>query len=309
MPEIYAKSTLNVSNAEAKTKIGHDGLEIQLLSELVEDDSKGIYHTAESVFSLARLKQYPVTVIHAPLYVEGTVYNLENLVTKKRVKLLHEVFHIANYYGMYQDMEVKVVVHTELSYSLMKELGIWDNIVKTVDCMLRMFPYTQLVIENVTMLRSVHGLRYSSLCNNARFECTEVVRQLREKLQTSRIYTCLDTCHAMMSEREHKLFYANVFNRASEDLSLDRYFENFKDTVGLIHLADMKGMGIAETDHGVPFTEETYGRLDEILSLYKKYKYTCPITLEVREKDYLINDGYKETKRLVTQWFEKSNIL
>ena len=33
--------------------------------------------------------------------------------------------------------------------------------------------------------------------------------------------------------------------------------------------------------------------------LYQKYDYSCPITIEVVEDDYVVNNNYKETKELI----------
>ena len=64
--EIYAKSSLTESQMDTKLDIGCDGLEIQLLGELVNGEV-GQYLLAKDVFELQQLKDYPVSVVHSPI--------------------------------------------------------------------------------------------------------------------------------------------------------------------------------------------------------------------------------------------------
>ena len=41
------------------------------------------------------------------------------------------------------------------------------------------------------------------------------------------------------------------------------------------------------------------------MELYTKYGYTCPITLEVEEEDYLVCDNYRETKEILEKILPK----
>ena len=41
---------------------------------------------------------------------------------------------------------------------------------------------------------------------------------------------------------------------------------------------------------------------NKFTDIYKKYNYSCPITLEVREDDYIKNENYKATKLLVDKY-------
>jgi hypothetical protein len=83
------------------------------------------------------------------------------------------------------------------------------------------------------------------------------------------------------------------------DLSMDNFFKANKDTAFLIHLASMRGTGY-DKDHCTPFDnlQDCFNMLD----IYTKYDYNCPITLEVREDDYIKNENYKATKLLVDKY-------
>lgn len=64
--ELYAKSALNKEQLDTKVNIGYDGIEVQLLSELI-DGSIGHYKNTEDVFDLDSLKSYNIKVVHASI--------------------------------------------------------------------------------------------------------------------------------------------------------------------------------------------------------------------------------------------------
>ena len=64
----------------------------------------------------------------------------------------------------------------------------------------------------------------------------------------------------------------------------------------LIHLASFKNSGYAPLDHGTGWSNENKYKLKHIMDLYRRYNYTCPITLEVIETDYLKSDNYKNSR-------------
>ena len=66
----------------------------------------------------------------------------------------------------------------------------------------------------------------------------------------------------------------------------------------LIHLAYFEGTGYGK-GHGVPFTPENEHILREVLDLYKEFQLDCPITLEVREDDYMNCTNYKQMVSLI----------
>lgn len=79
----------------------------------------------------------------------------------------------------------------------------------------------------------------------------------------------------------------------TDDYNLQKFFELNKKYIKLIHLADAKGNGYGYEKHGVKFDKGNQHKLEKIISYYNLYEYTCPITLEIKEKDYLVCNGYK----------------
>lgn len=294
--DIYAKSSLSKEQLDVKMKLGTDGIEIQLLGELV-NGKLGDYLQADSVFDLDSFRGYPIKVIHCPLLHKYGLsdINIESF-ARSDFELLNQVCYIANYFGQVQfENKILVVIHSEMSLENMRVIGLLEDVTKSISYILLKYSFIELVIENVTPLRKVYKSEIH-LCNNFSFDNVELVKYLREELGTDRIGTCLDTCHAMLARKYMEVVYKEIGDIEFPDYSLDGYFKRNKDYVKLIHLSDAQGSGYGFGKHRVRFSDKNIDKLGGIVDLYYKYNYSCPITLEVDEKDYSICDSYKETK-------------
>ena len=304
-PRIYAKSSLSHEQARVKMDIGCDGLEIQLLGELIEDRFSSKYKYCEQAFEIEDFIKYPIEIIHMPLVPGMGDVLLEALVDDNDVTLLVEVFRLAEYYAIKQNHNIGIVIHSESFYDKLVDEDVWNKLVDKVKWLLTNYPEVNLIIENVSPLRGIGKGKALHLANNFAFDNVEMVTNLRRDTGISRIYTCLDTCHAMLADKYISIMYDAVGDVPKEDLSLDRFFEENAEVIGLIHLSNINGSGYGKGRHGVPFDKDTYYKLKFILDLYYKYNYTCPITLEVEETDYSTCDGYRKTKELVESYFIK----
>lgn len=303
-PEVYAKSALKEDDLESKRILGGDGIEIQLITELV-NGAVGKYFYAKDVYDLSLLKKYNIKAVHAPLLGNYGIpdVNIESLCDSSDFLLLDQVCYIANLAGEYHDRTILVVIHSESCRNNMMLIGdTWKRVINCVGCLLFKYPRIEICIENVTPLRNV-GKRLH-LCNNFYLDNVEVVKELRKQLHTDRIGTVLDVCHAEITNSVYKAIYG-VFaeNLNGDDYSMPIFFEGNKDVCKLIHLSNTIGTGYGRSRHGQPFSDETYPMMQYYLDLYREYEYTCPITLEVAENDYLNCLGYKESLRLYNKYF------
>lgn len=292
---IYAKSALNKEQIDVKNNIGCDGIEIQLLGELVKE-GLGSYYNINEVIDLSEFEDYNIKVVHAPILskIGLSDINLEDFLGKNH-KLLEQTLYIANYFGEVQGETIVVVIHSECTLNRLKsDESFWNKLLCTFDIFLTKYKNIEIAIENVTPIRSYKD-GYLTLGNNFTFENTDIANELNKELNTNRFGTCLDICHAMMAERYVGKIYEGL-EEASGDYSLDAYFKKNKTLIKLIHLADFKGNGYGKENHGTPFGKHNKDKLRSIIDLYNKYEYKCPITLEVREDDFLISDCYKMTK-------------
>lgn len=180
MTSIYAKASLTKEQIEDKMNIGCDGLEIQLLGELIGDRDNGKYFEPEERFELDEFEKYPIKVVHAPIvHGQGDVV-LEVLCDKKDFKLLDNVFRIANFFGERRGEKIIAVFHTETYYDKIMDMGLtWGNIVNAIDLMLNKYRYTELVIENVSPLRGIGKGRELHLSNNFAFDNVDMVDRMR----------------------------------------------------------------------------------------------------------------------------------
>lgn len=266
----------------------------------------GKFKHPDDVFNLSEFHEYSIKAVHMPIIPGMDVIPIEAICDSKDMDLLHHVFYIANYFGKLRKESVIVVLHSDTYYDKLSDVGdAWSRLVRTLDLMLKYYPYTEVVIENVTPICGIGLSKELHLTNNFAFDNVQMVRILREELKTDRIGTCLDTCHAMLADKYITAMYKLIGDVPVPDLSLGKYFNENKDFAKLIHLCDIKGSGYGKGRHGVPFHIGTYDKLAKILNLYKHYSYTCPITLEVEESDFTVCDVYKNTKEQVDLYYKQ----
>ena len=305
--KILAKSAFNEEQLNAKVASNAEGIEIQLLSELI-NGKVGRYHTAEEVFDIKKLKKFDIYCVHAPIlsFYGLSDVNLEDMVDFEDFVLLDQVFNIANTIGKYHNRKTIIIVHSELYREKMIGLGdTWKRVLNSVGCLLLKYPFTELAIENITPVRNAHQTPLY-LSNNFKFDNIVMAKELRKQLNTDRVGTVLDICHARITDKYMTEIY-KILGDEPEDYSLDNFFKENKDVIKLIHLADMKGCGFGKRQHGTPFeeTEESMKALNTFIDLYKKYDYSCLVTLEVAETDFIASQGFRESNRLLLQELEK----
>lgn len=238
--EIYAKSRLCKEQLDAKMSIGCDGIEIQLTDELIDGDLKQ-FNRVEDVFKLSDFNRYPIKSVHAPLLHRCGLADLPlEYIATSSFYLLEQVFKLANYFGDRNGWFVNIVVHSETTAEHLKRFPyIWDLLEEHIGALLDENPYTRLLIENVCPIQGIDSTIVT--CNNYKWDNVAMAREMCYDLQTDRIGTVLDTCHAKISKR-----YSDSLCRIygeTEDLSLEKFLKENAQTVGEIHLADSKGSG------------------------------------------------------------------
>lgn len=285
--QIIAKSALNDSQFDAKVDAGCDGIEIQLIDDFFENISERS-RSADSVISQLPIGKYNIVAVHAPLLQED--FTLEDYINKN-LNALYQIYDFTNHIGKKQNKSVILIIHMiSASDDILNNESAWLQLSDIFADLLHRGSFVDIAIENVTPVRN-HTNRLT-LCNNFAFDNVRVVKALREKLKTDRIGTVLDVCHAKMSiEYTHAIYEKlNMLESVSE---LRDYFLLNSSVIKLIHFADYAGTGYGKGEHGiVPTAEATV----EFVDLYEKYKYSCPVTIEVYEDDYLVNRNYSLAK-------------
>lgn len=304
---VYAKSALKHDQIRVKEEIGCDGLEIQLLGELLGPHSDHDWLTVEEAFpNLEEFLGHNVHVVHAPLIPGHGDTLIERLADDLDVSLLQSIFKIAEAFGKAQDRSIIVVCHSELYVEFLEDLGgTWSRIVGIVDKLLEEYPHTELAIENVSPLRGVPKGNLH-LANNCYLDNVEMAIRLRKELSTTRVGTVVDTCHQMLTEKYIGAIYDMMPDWPSKYLSLQAYLNANAEVLKLMHVCGMEGSGYGVGRHGTPFTEESKDVLQNICYLHDLIVPDVPITLEVEETDFATCNGYRSTKSVLEQLYKES---
>lgn len=315
--QILAKASLNLQQINSKLDKGATGIEIQLLDEFIEnknetDIRKFKILKSKDVFKDDFLINLPdIYVVHAPLlsYVLPIDdINIEQMTFGAGLEILNQIFITANRIGEIQNRKILIVIHSEMYYEQMVMYNLFNNIANVIEQNLINNPYTEVLFENVTPLR-IHS-KALHLANNFAPEIPTFVKTLNKELETNRIGTVLDTCHAEVTNNVIKQLYKSIPVFDNKGYSLEDYFKANKDTCKLIHLSLTKGHGYGKGKHGQPFADNERSRnaINNFFDLYKKYNYNCLVTLEVAETDYLISDGFGESFRILKEEALKRDI-
>lgn len=268
-----AKSAWDKSQVADKMRRGACGLEIQLL-----DPRKETFLTSKAKVLDDSILKYTIEAVHMPLS-NGIDMEIEDVDGQYYFPYVCE---FANEIARIQQRRVIVVIHLHTTISNLKLYGLYDKVCKSLTAMAKKFPNVTIAVENTPYFFDVP---YSNV-------------ELVETIGLSNVGTCLDTCHAMMTER--------IIHDLSKDFrcrkaSLEGFFEKNKDVCKLIHLADCVDAGTGygnNKGHGVSFDMSTLDSipvLKRIFSYYRYYDYKCNITLEVREDDFLNCVNFSKT--------------
>ena len=246
----------------------------------------------------AIVKGVPIAAVHTPI-IDGVDLPIENRDNKM---IIANTCDFANKIAIKQNHAVVVIIHINTDPHVMKKLGVYDEVIDLLQILLDVCPGLDFAIENVGPYAvdrpdrlEMRAIQYDSAV------------QLVKDINNPRVGTCLDTCHALMTVRlmNNTADFLAISKEQSEDqlirFGLKAYFQANKDVIKWMHLANCKLHG-KDDDHGLPFTENDRNMLQEIVRLYNKYLYDCPVTIEVKEDDYADAQNflttYKELQKI-----------
>ena len=307
MYKILAKSALDLSQIEVKQRIGCDGIEIQLLDELYGPHGNHDWLYASDVFDLHKFLDQNILAVHAPISKAYGDVLIERLADDEDIMLFDQLFYIANFIGRHIGRPIRVIMHSETSVSILQDINNgWVRLVRYVDEMLTKYPFTELCIENVTPLRGIKDNRIIQLANNYYEDNVLMAKLLRAALHTDRVGVVLDTCHQGITEMYMNLIYTLSPDIEKPDFSIEHYIQSYAPYLKIIHLADFKGNGYGK-NHGTPF--ESQEKFNHIMDLVCKYVHpSCYITLEINESNFMICEGYAQTKARLDYYFKQKAI-
>lgn len=302
---IIAKSALIKSQMDCKMNLGADALEIQLLSELIDNDN-----IASAFPNLGECLNMPVYSIHTPLVQYTNSASrldilIEVLVRSNYINLFENICKLANKFGVVQNKVVWIVVHSSLTSSCLEtaDKDLIESIIESLIILLEKYKNIGIALENVTPVKYFNKGEFE-VCNNFLYDNVEIIKYLRKRMPkfANRLVTVLDTCHAEMSIQFIRSMNVLFDNELIDIPRLQDYFEANKDVLKFIHLSRtvLNGNGIGR--HGQPFTESTRDYIHDVLDYMHKCKEDdCDIVLEVAETDYNRSLGFDISNKLLRE--------
>lgn len=298
--KLYAKASLDLNEIREKIRCGCDGIEYNLTKEFMLYGGSFLDYYPKEIFSA-----HNVEVVHVPYMENQQMMHMEHIFQHKDYSAVINVFRLAQYCAEIWNHRVLVVIHCGLSmYDFMEYELFRQTLESRLEDLLEKYPLVDMAIENVVVMEyKPERAEMPRLCNGLFRDIVEIVGYLRERFG-ERIGSVLDVCHAMMTEKymnallKEADFYPEKETMLSEkiDYCIENYFRANREICKLIHFNDFIGNGY-QINHGTSFTSQA--KVDHLLTLYRKYQYDCPLTLEIREDDYENCINFQKTKKLI----------
>ena len=276
--KINAKSAPKFEQIMARVNAGFKNIEIQLLNEFVSEDE---YEVTKKVIEENKVN---ISVVHTPLIeIEGEVLleeiSLIHLLQDKYYDIFYDTCKYAQYIADLEEQRVKIVIHNTWAKEDWETTNLMgEKIAPRIKSVLNEFNDIDLVVENST---TVGERTFKSIIDME--DVSYSVKELN-KVIGNRAETIIDTCHMMMNWETWK----RITNKDLTDWN-EAFLKSTKyEKLGLVHLNNVRDLGIKKEDHGIPFDKNITSdieRLKQIMEAYDKYA-QCEITIEVREEDY-----------------------
>lgn len=277
------KSALDFGQLKARVDEGYNRMEIQLFDDFVDKSIE------EMMFLITGISGLDIVNIHAPIGSNKFV-NIEDMSNPDRAPVFNKLFELCQRVSYHYNRPTFLVMHSNYSLADFKEKNQLIDLEKSVLKLLSDFPDVVLAIENLVPIYKQDGAIREG--NNYLFGTVDIVKHLRDELQTDRIFTVLDTAHAMIS--------INYLNEIGYDkpISLIKYFKENQNYLKIIHLGNAFHLGLCKDEHGVLFSKDSpddLSKLKEINDGILTYAKEASLVIEVTEPDYLKIEHVKKT--------------
>lgn len=292
MINITGKAIPEKVQLENCVRDGFSAIELQLYGDFVEKSNEEIIDLVKSVEGLS------IHSVHSPI-LQSRELEIEDLGDSNTIFPILKTFYLADLLSGIYKMSMPVVVHaTSNMESLLVKKDLLYRIVRELDIALNLFPNIQVCIENTIPVIS-KGDRYETK-NSFLYDTVEICKFLRNQLKSDRIFTVLDTCHAMTSIRFMKETqnYTNTSTATIEDF----FIEN-GEYARIIHLNNVIEMGLKKGQHSTPFLPnnvEDNILLKHITDHIIKYTPNATCVLELNEEEYVVNSNANKLLTLET---------
>lgn len=275
MKNYIIKSALDFDQLKARVDAGYNRIELQLFDDFVDKSIE------EMMFIITGIYGLDIVNIHAPIG-SNKFSNIEDLNDLERMPVFNKLFQLCQMVSHYYNHPVSLVMHTDYSFLDFKETGRLLVLEQNILNLLNSCPDVNLAIENLVPIYNQGGKLKE--CDNYLFDTVEIVKHLRNELKTNRVFTVLDTAHAIIS-----INYLHKSGR-NKSISMIEYFKQNKDCLKIIHLANSFELGLCKDEHGVLFDKDRpddMAKLKEIYEGINTYTNNVSLVIEVTEPNYL----------------------
>ena len=298
MLKIVGKCIHEETQLRNSVRDGFTSIELQLFSDFLTQTNEEVFKLVTSIEGLH------VSSIHSPLLTDCEL-EIEDIADSNTRYPLLKTFYLADMLGEHFGMMMPVVVHATSNITdLMRKKDTLYTIGREIDIALQLFPHLEICIENTIPVIS-KGDRYETK-NSFLYDTVEICKFLRNHLKTDRIYTVLDTCHALTSIRFMKETQ-NYTNMSA--VSLEEFFRQNGELTRIIHLNNVIDLGLKPGQHSVTFLPNSVDDtilLKHITDYIQTYTPQAECVLEVNEEEYLINSN--ANKLLLLESLDKLNV-
>lgn len=301
---ILAKSALKKEDIIAKSLICKD-IELQLFNEFENDND-----CVEQLYSMVTsIPDINIQAVHSPI-IDGEDINIEFIDNATDYFRLFKTIELAGLLSNFYNHEIKVIIHTAFRFDNYKRMPyLLEKIEYFIKMCLQEYDKITICFENVVPCKFNGDDLF--LRNGCLFDNVKLAKYLKEKLNTNRIGTVLDTCHMLVTIRALKKLFKDGYLNKVKEINIERYFIENKEIIKLIHLCNVDHLGYNKGEHGILFRHngDDINLLSELINFYKEYQYRCDITIEIAESNYIENENFKNNYPLIKCLLEANSIL
>lgn len=297
---LVAKSSCSKKQLEDRYSKGFSHIELQLTKEFLEEDVR-----VEDFYKDILDPRWNILSVHMPLIAGGQDVDLEFFSLPKYRIVFKNVCKLTQKCAEYYNHPVSIIIHSSFTLRMYELIPVlFDYIKKLFSEVIFEYPDITFSFENVFPINLKDD--HIFLQNNVFLENEILVKFFNNYFKKNIFFSTLDICHLLGTLNVMKIFEDEQkykkFNFTIED-----YFKSNLTTINNIHFNNIVGCGLDKMKHSAKFDknkEEDVLLVKYLLSLYKKYNYTCPLTLEIDEEDYENAILAKEAKDLILEQLE-----
>lgn len=286
---VLCKSALDKEQLFARRSLDVSGIELQLLGDFVDNPL-----SIEEYINILDRDIDNINAIHVPLRSGEEIVCIQHLSEKKYQEIFTRICFLADEISKINNKEILVVIHNDLNlYEYIDEEEKYLKILNYLERILRKYKNIKIGIENVIPYKPP----LASFSNGCLPNYTDFILDIRDRLNTKRVGSVLDTCHAIVSIKI--MDFLDKYINKNIAITIEDYYKANKDICFLVHLCNVEDLGFNKMQHGTGFSDNDIELMSNLMELHEKYIPQAIITLEVNEPNYTDCKVYRKSKEIL----------